>query len=86
MWTLIFKPKRKEALMTTDQIKNIEVFFNKNIDPEAFALQMRCFMNAAVTYYMNNDDMLYQAEIRNGYHFLNEFVEVLDPVLEKCQK
>lgn len=72
--------------MTPKQIADIEVFFANNIEADHFASRMRCFMRAAITYYMEDDDMQWKSEILDGYYLLTEFVELLDPVMDKCRK
>lgn len=68
--------------MTPEQIKNIEVYFTQFITPEEFAVTMRCFIRAAVTYYIDDEDMTWQKEMQDGYFQLTEFLEQIDPVME----
>lgn len=80
---------KMEASKTNEQNtvnEKIENFFRKEVDHEYFAKQLR-----RANYILSNVMMQPQAEykitgshwVSDCHYFLNEFAELIDPVLEK---
>ena len=60
-----------------------DTFFEKHISKEEFALYMRQFLHATVMLNFSSDDHKTNEEIANGYYWLTEFIEELNPQLTK---
>ncbi|MFK5891356.1 MAG: hypothetical protein QM486_11570 [Flavobacteriaceae bacterium] len=61
----------------------IDLFFQDHVTPKEFALDMRRFLNAVVSKSLEINDDVFIDEIATGYHYLNTFVEEIDPYLSK---
>ncbi|PCI11884.1 MAG: hypothetical protein COB73_00840 [Flavobacteriaceae bacterium] len=61
----------------------IDVYFKDNVDTATFALYMRRFLNTVVSKSLEVNDDVFTEEIATGYHYLNSFVEEIDPYLFK---
>lgn len=52
----------------------------KTIEPEQFVLYMKMFMHASIMLQLENEgEDIYKQEIKQGYYWLNEFVECFQP-------
>lgn len=63
--------------------KQVDVFFNNSITKEEFALYMRKFLHTVVIMQLQEEDTTNNATIESGYYWLTQFVEQIDPLLEK---
>lgn len=57
----------------------VQVFFKNAISTEEFAVIMRQFLHASVMLNFNDEDKNYQEEVKNGYFWLSQFCEEIDP-------
>jgi len=58
-------------------------FFGAVISEQEFAQYMRKFMHAGIMLNFEVADSNYNQEVHDGYYWLTQFVEQIDPVLEK---
>lgn len=58
-------------------------YFSKVIDPEAFALYMRRLLYVTNILHLRDENNDYKEWIEDGYFYLNDFIETIDPQLEK---
>lgn len=72
---------RKEAAMSS----NLDVFFKNSLSPKEFALYVRKFMHASIMLNFHDENGSYAKDIEEGYYWLTEFAEHLDPLLTKEQ-
>lgn len=71
--------------MTNEQLKQIEVYFHTEISVSEFTSSMRRFMYASISNQLDkvNDDEGRSEPINEGFYYLTEFLEKIDPVLDK---
>ncbi len=62
---------------------NVDTFFEQNVSKEEFAHYMRKFMHAGIMLSFTEDGENYKNDLGEGYYWLTQFVEQIDPVLEK---
>jgi hypothetical protein len=58
-------------------------FFDEQINTKQFAHIVRRLMHATVRLHMTDEDKMYSDWINDGSFWLNEFLEKIDPQLEK---
>lgn len=58
-------------------------FFGRVISEQEFAQYMRKLMHASIMLNFEVADSNYNQEIQDGYYWLTQFVEDIDPVLQK---
>ena len=63
--------------------KELNGFFDGTISKEEFAHYMRKFAHAGIMLNFEAEDSNYQKEVEDGYYWLTQLVERLDPVLFK---
>jgi len=63
--------------------KDIDVFFATVIPKPLFASYLRQFAHASIMLNFEVEDSSYQNKIKEGYYWLTEFAELIDPYLEK---
>lgn len=56
-----------------------QIFFNTAISTEEFAVIMRKFLHATVMLNFNDESQNYQEEVKNGYFWLTQFCDELEP-------
>jgi hypothetical protein len=57
----------------------VQLFFNNAIQTEEFAAIMRKFLHAAVMLNFDDESQNYQEDIKNGYFWLNQLCDELEP-------
>lgn len=60
-------------------------FFDEQIETKQFAHIMRRLLHATVRLHIMDEDKMYNDWINDGSFWLNEFLEKIDPQLEKEQ-
>lgn len=68
--------------MNTKLNKEIEHFFDKDIPVKEFAVCMRKFMFRAMLKYLSTEETECNDDFSNGYYWLTEFLETIDPQLK----
>ncbi len=73
----------KDIVITTEDQKIME-FFKKTVDKESMALYIRRSVYVMSKLALShNDDDFNKAWLDDGFFYLNELAETLDPYLEK---
>lgn len=57
-------------------------FFDSTIDKKSFAQNIRTINHIVVTYNLEDDDNRFKDWINDARFWLNDFAELLDPVIE----
>jgi hypothetical protein len=74
----------KTALNENHSNQKLNDFFTTEIEKEKMALYIRRLLFTVSKQNLeNNEDGLYKNWISDGYYWLNEFAETIDPYLEK---
>jgi len=60
----------------------IQQFFTSEVDPKAFVKYMRRLNHALLMYAMEDDENRFRPWINDGFFWINQFAETIDPVLE----
>lgn len=68
--------------MQSNELIKLEQFFSNEIDAKQFAKYMRRINHALVHYALEDDDKMFKEWVSDGYFWLNNFVETLDPQIE----
>lgn len=68
--------------MTTQQRKQIEHFFSEHVPAKEFAVCMRKFMYRAMLKYLSTEETECNDDFSNGYYWLTEFLETIDPQMK----
>ncbi len=63
--------------------KQVEVFFNNTITKEEFSQYMRQFLHVVVLNQLQAEENTNNATIESGYYWLTQFIEQIDPMLQK---
>lgn len=64
-------------------ISKTDLFFNEVIPKQDFAMVMRRFMHATLCMYLDRPDDCYKEYIEEGYAYMTDFLEEIDPQLSK---
>lgn len=66
--------------MSADQLTALNNLFGNVIDPKDFAILMRDFRESAISMYLEREDPTsHQQVVREGFLWLGELIEILDP-------
>lgn len=68
--------------MNAQPHKQIEHFFDKDINAKDFAVCMRKFMFRAMLKHLSTEETECNDDFSNGYFWLTEFLETIDPQLK----
>ena len=67
--------------------EKIKEFLNRDIDPKTLALYLRKYNHAIISNEMErlsvDFEYMYLDEIKDGYYWVNQVAELLDPYLKK---
>lgn len=69
--------------MSTEVQNKLKTFFGANISEKEFAHYMRKFAHATIMLNFEAEDNNYKKEVEDGYYWLTQLVETIDPVLQK---